>query len=224
MIKNLSFYKLVACVCTIYILYTLSKSYLINPGAETFLIHKTDLTRELRTPAWLMVMYVHIAFACIAMASGLLNFWSGSYKKYPRLHRLNGYVYISSVLLVVLSSGYMAPYATGGKISSMGFNLLNLIWLAVTTAAIVHIRKKRIPQHRRWMLRSYAFCFTNLLIHLFTFILNKMIGITYVTSYTIGLYGAMACILVAPEVILRIGKSLFEEVSIMNTATKRRND
>ncbi|WP_442956022.1 DUF2306 domain-containing protein [Paenibacillus sp. MMO-177] len=140
------------------------------------------------------------------MASGLLNFWAASYKKSPRLHRLNGYVYVSSVLLVVLTSGYMAPYATGGKISSMGFNLLNLIWLAVTTTAIVHIRKKRISQHRRWMIRSYAFCFTNLLIHLFTSVLHGMIGITYVTSYTTGLYGAILCILVVPEVIFRIEK------------------
>ncbi|TCM97772.1 putative membrane protein DUF2306 [Paenibacillus sp. BK033] len=206
MIKNLSFYKLVSSVCAIYILYSLAHNYMIDPGAEAFLGHKTDLTRELNTSAWLMVMYVHIAFACVAMASGLLNFWTGSYMKHPRLHRSNGYIYVTSVLMVVLTSGYMAPYATGGKISSMGFNLLNLIWLAVTTTAIVHIRKKRVSPHRRWMIRSYAFCFTNMLIHLFTFILHKMIGITYVTSYTIGLYGAIAFILVVPVVIFRIEK------------------
>ncbi|GMK46979.1 hypothetical protein PghCCS26_41080 [Paenibacillus glycanilyticus] len=206
MVKNLSFYKLVAVGCAVYILYSLASNYMIDPGAETFLSRKTDLPRELQTSAWLTVLYVHIAFACIAMASGLLNFRANSHAKYPRFHRLNGYVYVSSVLLVVLTSGYMAPYATGGKMSSMGFNLLNLIWLAVTTTAIVHIRKKRVLQHRRWMIRSYAFCFTNLLIHLFTFILHKMIGITYATSYTIGLYGAIVCILAVPELSLRIGK------------------
>ncbi|MCM3627732.1 DUF2306 domain-containing protein [Paenibacillus glycanilyticus] len=202
--KHLSFYKLISCVCVIYILYAGINNYIIDPGAETFLRHKTDLSRELNTPSWLMVMYFHVAFACVAMASGLLNFWARSYEKHRRLHRLNGYVYVSSVLLVVLTSGYMAPYATGGKISSMGFNLLNLIWLAITTTAMVQIWKKRVAQHRRWMIRSYAFCFTNMLIHLLTFVLHEVLGIAYVTSYMIGLYGAIVLLLAAPEVILRM--------------------
>lgn len=39
------------------------------------------------------------------------------------------------------------------------------IWLVITTIALIHIFKKRIVQHRRWMIRSYVFCFTNMLIH-----------------------------------------------------------
>jgi uncharacterized membrane protein len=202
--KHLSFYKLVSYVCILYILYAVVNNYMVDPRAEAFLNHKTDdLAHELKTQSWLIVLYIHIAFACVAMASGLLNFWIRSYEKHRRLHHLNGYVYVSSVLLVVLTSGYMAPYATGGKISSMGFNLLNLVWLAITTTAIVHIRKKRVLQHRRWMIRSYAFCFTNMLIHLLTFVLHGMIGITYVTSYMIGLYGAILLLLLAPEMIFR---------------------
>jgi Predicted membrane protein len=202
--KRLSYFKLFAYFCVSYILYALVINYIVDPGAETFLNHKTDPTRELKASAWLMVLYIHIAFACVAMASGLVGFWTRSDEKHQRLHRLNGYVYVSSVLLVVLTSGYMAPYATGGTISSIGFNLLNLIWLAITTAAIVHIRKKHVPQHRRWMIRSYAFCFTNMLIHLLTFVLHGMIGITYATSYTLGLYGTIILLLAAPELILRM--------------------
>jgi uncharacterized membrane protein len=201
--KHLSIYKLVSYVCILYILYAMVNNYMVDPRAEAFLNHKTDLAHELKTQSWLIVLYIHIAFACVAMASGLLNFWTRSYEKHRRLHRLNGCVYVSSVLLVVLTSGYMAPYATGGKINSMGFNLLNLVWLAITTTAIVHIRKKRVLQHRRWMIRSYAFCFTNMLIHLLTFVLYGMIGITYVTSYMIGLYGAILLLLLAPEMIFR---------------------
>ncbi|SEO80941.1 DUF2306 domain-containing protein [Paenibacillus sp. OV219] len=206
MVWRQSIYKLFAFLCVIYILYALVINLFVHPGAEAFLSHKIGSEHEVKPGIWLKVMSIHVGFACIAMASGLINLVSRNSEKHRRFHRLNGYVYVVSVVLVDLSSGYMAPFATGGKISSMGFNLLNMLWMAITVTAIVHVRKKRIVQHRRWMVRSYAICFTNLLIHLFTFLLHKMIGITYVTSYIIGLYGAIALLLVLPEVIFRVSK------------------
>ncbi|WP_284646632.1 DUF2306 domain-containing protein [Paenibacillus silviterrae] len=198
-----AFYKLIVCLLLIYMVYVLVSNFIIDPGAETFLSRKAGLARELKPWIWLKVMYIHVGFACIALASGLINFSTRSYEKRPRLHRMNGYVYVSSVLIVVLTSGYMAPYATGGKMSSIGFNLLNIVWLAVTAIALIHIFKKRVRLHRQWMIRSYAFCFTNVLIHLFTFVLHKMIGIPYATGYTLGLYGSIVLLMIVPEVLIR---------------------
>lgn len=201
--KRKSLYRLLACVSLVFILYALVKNYWIDPGAAGFLSRKTGLKRELNLPVWLNVMYVHVGFACLAMASGLINFSNRMFEKSRRFHRFNGYVYLVSVLLVVLTSGYMAPYATGGKISSMGFNALNLIWLFVTITALIQIKRKRIDRHRNWMIRSYAFCFTNLLIHLITSLVQQGFGMVYATSYTIGLYGSIALLIVIPEIIIR---------------------
>ncbi|MBT2292505.1 DUF2306 domain-containing protein [Paenibacillus albidus] len=196
-------YGLLACVSILFILYALVNNYLIDPGAEGFISHKTGLKRELHLPVWLNVMYVHVAFACIAMASGLLNFSNRIFEKSRKFHRINGYIYLVSVLIVVVTSGYMAPYATGGKISSMGFNLLNMIWAVITITALVQIKKKRITRHRNWMIRSYAFCFTNLLIHLITSLFHHGFDLVYATSYTIGIYGSIVLLLIIPEVIIR---------------------
>lgn len=196
-------YGLLTCVSFLFILYALVKNYLIDPGAVGFLSHKTGLKRELNLPVWLNVMYVHVAFACIAMASGLVNFSNRFFEKSRRFHRINGYVYIVSVLLVVLTSGYMAPYATGGKISSMGFNVLNMTWLFISITALIQIKKKRMIRHRNWMIRSYAFCFTNMSIHLITSLFHQGFGFVYITSYTIGIYGSIALLLVIPEIIIR---------------------
>ncbi|MFB8374345.1 DUF2306 domain-containing protein [Paenibacillus taichungensis] len=195
-------YGWLACVTILFIVYALVKNYWIDPEASGFLSHKTGLKRELHLPIWLNVMYVHVAFACLAMASGLLNFSSWTFEKSRRFHRINGYVYIVSVALVVLTSGYMAPYATGGKISSIGFNALNIIWLFITITALIQIKQKRMVQHRNWMIRSYAFCFTNLLIHLITSLFHLGFGLAYVTSYTISIYGSIALLLVIPEFII----------------------
>jgi len=196
-------YVILSSISIVFILYALADNYWIDPGAEEFLSRKTGLTRELKLPAWLTVMHVHVAFACIAMAAGLLNFSKRIFEKSRKFHRFNGYLYILSVLVVVLTSGYMAPYATGGKISSMGFNALNIIWLLITITAFVQIKKKRILQHRNWMIRSYAFCYTNMLIHLTTTLFNKIFGYDYAVSYTIGIYVSIALLLVIPSFIVR---------------------
>ncbi|MEC0209100.1 DUF2306 domain-containing protein [Paenibacillus ehimensis] len=201
-------YVILACITIVFIFYALVDNYVIDPGAKEFLSQKTGLTRELKTHVWLNVMYVHVAFACIAMAAGLLNFSNRIFEKSRRLHRINGYIYFLSVLLVVLTSGYMAPYATGGKISSMGFNALNIIWLLITITALVQIKKKRIASHRNWMIRSYAFCFTNMLIHLTTFVFHQGFGFHYATSYAIGVYASIVLLLVIPNVIIRTSGQL----------------
>ncbi|MFM1654983.1 DUF2306 domain-containing protein [Brevibacillus sp. B_LB10_24] len=194
---------ILSCISIVFILYALVDNFVMDPGAVEFLSQKTGLSRELKLPVWLTVMHMHVAFACIAMAAGLLNFSQRLFEKSRRFHSLNGYVYVLSVLLVVLTSGYLAPYATGGKISSIGFNALNLIWLFITIAALVHIKKKRISRHRNWMIRSYAFCFTNMLIHLTTFLFHQGFGFDYAISYTIGVYGSTVLLLVIPSVIIR---------------------
>jgi len=203
MMKRKTLYALLACISILFILYALVKNYMIDPGAEAFLSHKTGLKRELHLPAWLIVMRVHVAFACLAMAAGLLNFSNRVFEKSRKFHRINGYVYFASVLLVVLTSGYMAPYATGGKISSMGFNALNMIWLLISITALVQIKKKRIDRHRNWMIRSYAFCFTNLFIHLVTSLVHQGFGATYAISYTVSVYASIVLLLLIPEFIVR---------------------
>lgn len=202
--KRISLYRLLACISILFILYALMANFVIDPGAKTFLSHKTGLKRALNLPVWITVMRVHVAFACIAMAAGLLNFSSRTFEKNRKLHRINGYVYVVSVLLVVITSGYMAPYATGGKISSIGFNALNIIWLIITIMAIVQIKKKKnINRHRNGMIRSYAFCFTNMFIHLITSLFHQGFGLGYATSYIVGVYGSIVLLLVIPNIIIR---------------------
>lgn len=198
-----TFYRLLAIVTVLFILYALLKSYIIDPGAAGFLSHKTGLKHELNLPVWLNVMYIHVAFACIAMASGLLNFSNRILKKSRKFHRINGYIYLVSVLIVVVTSGYMAPYATGGKITSIGFNAINIVWPLITIRALFLIKKKRMIQHQNWMIRSYAFCFTNLLIHLVASLFHQGFGFVYAASYTIGVYGSIVLLLVIPSVIIR---------------------
>ena len=74
-------------------------------------------------------------------------------------HRLLGKIY---VVVCILSGGaglYLAFYATGGWVASLGFGGLAISWLFTTSKAFLSIRNKEIDKHQQWMIRSYALTF-----------------------------------------------------------------
>lgn len=194
---------LMLAVAIVFICYSVYLNFVHDPQATGFLSHKNALKQPINLPVWLTVMEVHIVFACIALLSGAINFSGRMIQQYRKLHKINGYLYLASVMIVDLTSGYMAPFSTGGKINSVGFNLLNIIWLWMTIAAIMQIRRKQITKHRKWMVRSYAYCYTNLFIHLITFVCHDGLGMAYETSYTLGVYGTILLLFLIAEIVLR---------------------
>ncbi|MFP7492898.1 DUF2306 domain-containing protein [Terribacillus saccharophilus] len=198
-------YKMLLVFISIYIFYTLLDNYILDHRAAFFLEQKINLRDSFRLPVWLNVVYVHVFVACLATVSGAVNFSRGLAWHKRKFHKINGYVYAAAVLLVSLTSGYLAPYATGGKLVSVPFNMVNLFWPIMIVVAIVHARKGRLEKHQNWMIRSYLFCFTNMFIHLISFVLFKA-GLNYPLSYTIGVYGSIAVNLVIAESIIRFVK------------------
>jgi uncharacterized membrane protein len=203
MLNRKNVYLLMVLVTIVLIVYVIYANFVFDTRATGFLSRKMELKKALNVAVWLKVMHVHVAFACLAMIAGAINFSSWIFKKYRRFHRLNGYLYVASVMIVDLTSGYMAPYATGGKISSVAFNLLNIIWLLMTIMAIVKISRKQVDQHRKWMIRSYAFVFTNFSIHLLTSFFHKGVGLSYANSYTISIYSSIILLLLVGEMVIR---------------------
>lgn len=201
--KRTTFYRAIVLVSVGFVVWTILNRFVFDPQAADFLARKTDLARPIRIPAWLRVLDVHIAFACLALLAGALNFSDRLRSRSRRLHRSIGYAYAASVLIVCVTSGYLAPYATGGRAVSMAFNLLNLIWLFVTITAIIRARRKQIQLHRQWMVRSYAFCFTNLSIHLLENALSRGFGLRYETAYAVSVYVTIALLAAIAEFINR---------------------
>ncbi|MFP7253937.1 DUF2306 domain-containing protein [Terribacillus goriensis] len=200
-------YKVLLLFISIYIIYTLADNYLLDHRAAFFLEQKIDLRASFHLPLWLDVMYVHVLVACLATLSGAVNFSRQLAWHKRKFHRINGYVYAVSVMLVSLTSGYLAPYATGGKLVSVPFNLVNLFWPIMIVVAIVHARKGRLDKHQHWMIRSYLFCFTNMFIHLISSVLFQT-GMDYTLSYTIGVYGSIAVnLLIAEGIVLYLRSS-----------------
>lgn len=127
------------------------------PEARGLFTSKPDW---LLNSSWYVPLFmVHIGFGAIAILSGSTQFFEKLRQKRLNLHRTLGKVYVASVLPSGIAGFVVAFYATGAWYSQAGFIGLAAGWLICTIVAYTTIRKGDVQQHRKWMMRSYAFCF-----------------------------------------------------------------
>jgi hypothetical protein len=73
------------------------------------------------------------------------------------LHHWLGRAHVIVLLLLVLpSSVVMSRHAFGGWPAGLSFLLLSAATATCAIAGVVHARRRRYDQHRRWMLRCYV--------------------------------------------------------------------
>jgi hypothetical protein len=63
-------------------------------------------------------------------------------------------------VLCVFVGSFTGIALAGGRPGLPGTSMQAAAWMVCTTAALVAARNRQIPQHRRWMMRSYAVTFT----------------------------------------------------------------
>lgn len=138
----------------------------------------------LADPIWNIGFYTHIFFAGLALLIGWTQFSSKLRNKNIAVHQMTGKVYVISALVSSLAGIYIGIFATGGLVSSMGFICLGVIWFYTTLLAYLNIRNKRIAQHQKMMIFSYAACFAGVTLRIWLPILTNIFG-DFITAYTI---------------------------------------
>jgi len=83
-----------------------------------------------------------------------LNGWLR--RRWPRLHRLGGWLYAGAILIGGVSGLSLARHAQGGAASGAAFALLAAVWMTVTALGIGYAIAGDTVRHRRWMWRSIA--------------------------------------------------------------------
>ncbi len=137
-----------------YLLVLLSLPYIyFEPNVEFLgtkqLIYHIDL--------WRISFYVHVFTSPIVILSGLLQFNRSILNKRPKVHRVLGYTYAISVLLISGPSALvMSFYANGGRVAQTSFVLLTFFWIITTLLSFLKAKKGDYLAHTKWNLRSYA--------------------------------------------------------------------
>ncbi|WP_282136347.1 DUF2306 domain-containing protein [Seonamhaeicola maritimus] len=130
----------------------------ITDELKYFGFDETDFGRYWDVKWWLIG---HLAGGIAALILGPFQFWSEFRNKYLKLHRLFGKIYLIAILIASLSSVYMA-WTHAIKIHwtwAVALQALGFAWLCTAFMAYRAIRKRKIQQHKEWMIRSYVVTF-----------------------------------------------------------------
>src|SRR4051812_33471200 len=123
-------------------------------------------------PFYLPAFYIHVFTAIFALPAGLSQFSKKILRKYPQVHRLNGKMYVLSILLLGAPSGFMIGlYANGGILSRISFCSLAVLWIWFTALAFLKARKGEIKAHKNFMYRSFALTLSAITLRAWKYIL-----------------------------------------------------
>jgi uncharacterized membrane protein len=148
----------------------------------------------------------HFFGAGLALLLAPLQVASWLRRRWPRLHRLGGWLYVSAVLIGALSALLLAPRTQGGWINGASFLLLAPLWGLATGLALLAVIRGDIAAHRRWMLRSVAMTFAAVSLRLYLLLGLAGFGWSFASSYTFATWLCWPLNLALMELWLRRGR------------------
>ena len=111
----------------------------------------------------------HISGGLIALLIGPFQFWKAFRTKFMNAHRMLGRIYLISILIGFISSTFLA-WTIAYEVNfswALSLQILGLVWIASASMAYICVRRKRILQHKEWMIRSYVITFAFVLFRFF---------------------------------------------------------
>jgi hypothetical protein len=121
-----------------------------------------NLTEEsYGTYFWPRVNWVfpHVIFGTLALLVGPFQFSNQLRAKYLKWHRRSGYVYLTAVLFGGIAGLALSITSQVSLTYQWGLMFLAIAWLLTSGMAFFFISKRKITQHKEWMVRSYVVTF-----------------------------------------------------------------
>jgi len=120
---------------------------------------------------WRVSFYTHVFTSCLVLIAGFTQFNPWLLRRYPKVHRRMGWVYLVTVIGVSGPAAFMmAWHANGGLPARTSFTLLSLLWVSYTFYAGWKVVKKDFATHGAFMFRSYALTLSAITLRLYTYI------------------------------------------------------
>jgi hypothetical protein len=141
------------------------------------------------------VLGVHVLSGMLALAVGPFQFVGKIRRRFLRLHRCFGVIYIASCTGLGLSGLVLATTSYAGWTTSVAFGLLGLSMLFTTWTALRMVLARRIGDHRRWMIRSFSLIFAGVMLRIMSpfYELLHGLGLVSFSSETAYIWIAWLC-------------------------------
>jgi uncharacterized membrane protein len=145
-LAKLGFYGLIGAGT--WLMLAASLSYLDLGEAHPFFLEKLPLARP---RLWLTALYVHVPSALFCLPACLVLLMQSVRARWPRFHRWLGRVTAALVVCAVFPSGmYLALFAQGGLVTTLGFWLTGLITFVAMLKSVQGARTGDMRAHRRF--------------------------------------------------------------------------
>lgn len=106
---------------------------------------------------YILALQIHVIAAAFALPACLLLLSRTLMRRAPRVHRWLGRITGSVAVLALAPSGfYLALFAKGGLLGTLGFMLTGAIVVVAMVQAVRAARARRYAQHRRFVLHVLA--------------------------------------------------------------------
>jgi len=158
-------------------------------------------------PWWRAAFYTHVFSSIFALAAGFTQFSGHILKHHRKVHRIVGRIYAVDILFINFPAAMiMAVYANGLWPSKTAFFILDCLWFYFTWRAVRAARQKRIPEHKEFMLRSYALTFSAITLRTWKIILLNTFHPDPLSLYMIDAWMGFVPNLILVEWLIRRGR------------------
>ncbi|MGE7093661.1 DUF2306 domain-containing protein [Lysinibacillus sp. NPDC048646] len=188
-------------IAFMWIMHTLSKNFMVDPNFEKFLKKKDEIISN--PTVWAVMLRIHIVLAVIALLTGPVGMMKGLRNKRLLFHRYNGRIYILSIVFNFIPGIYVSLFATGGWLSTIGFFILNTLWLITTVLGYKFIKRKDIVRHSQWITRSFFLSFANTIIYIIVAVTHNGLNLSYGFAYTIAVWLSWIINLTIAEIVIK---------------------
>jgi uncharacterized membrane protein len=148
----------------------------------------------------------HITGSAFAMLTGAFQFYGPLRRKFPRIHRWTGRVYVAACVFGGIAGGMIALTSTAGPIAGWGFFLLAVLWLISTLSGWAAALRRDFKAHEVWMMRSFALTFAAVTLRLYLPIGPMFTGGEFLPAYRIIAWAAWVPNLLIVEAWLRFSR------------------
>jgi uncharacterized membrane protein len=174
--------------------------FLITRAARYFVVTPESYGNSWPQVSWLLP---HIICGVLATILGPLQFWPKMRRDHLPVHRIAGRVYVAAVLVGSFASlGLSFRMSTTNAAYAAGLICLSLAWVLTTSMAFIAVRRKKLTQHKQWMIRSYVVTFAFVTFRLFDDLLGNRGLVPEHEFYSILAWGCWAVPLLFTEAIL----------------------
>ena len=159
------------------------------------------------------IFIVHALSGGAALIAGSLQFNRIILNKNRTLHHLSGRVYVYAIWIASVGAFWNAIFFDVIPLAKIAFVVLAILWFATTTIAYLRIRKRKIREHREWMIRSFSL---SLFFVTFSFWVPGLTGtdLPYEIAYPLAVFLSWFLNLVFAEIWIRRTRGSFSTMEL----------